>query len=102
MLIAFAPPRPLSFLTPALVGGASMAYFSLTNTLILLIVPNAVRGRVLSVYMLDRGVMPSGGMLAGGLTALWGAPVALGLLGAAGLGFTAVAYALFPNVRRLE
>jgi predicted MFS family arabinose efflux permease len=93
---------PLALLMLALVSGASMAYTSLTNTLILLIVPNTYRGRVMSVYMLDRGVMPLGGMVAGALAALWGAPAALALLGAAALLFTVVAYFAFPTLRRLE
>ncbi|MBI4497913.1 MAG: MFS transporter [Chloroflexi bacterium] len=102
MGFAFAPWLPLSYLMLVLVTGASMAYLALTNTLLFLIVPNEFRGRVMSVYMLDRGLMPLGSLLAGGLAALWSAPVALGLMGAVGLAFTAAVAILFPSVRRLE
>lgn len=99
---AFSPWLSLSYLTLTVVSGASMAYLALTNTLLFAIIPTEFRGRVMSVYMLDRGFMPLGSMVAGGLTALWGAPMALGLMATLGLAFTAAAYVMFPNVRRLD
>ena len=103
-LIGFAlsPWLPLSYLMLIAVAGASMAYMTLSNTLVGIIVPNEFRGRVMSVYMLDRGLMPLGSMFAGTVAALWSAPAALALLGALGLAVTAAFYVLFPNVRRLE
>ena len=35
-------------------------YMATTNTMIQLIVPDHLRGRVMSLYMLDRGLMPIG------------------------------------------
>jgi MFS family permease len=104
LLIAFAysPWLPLSYATLVLVSGASMAYISLTNTLLNLIVPNEFRGRVMAVFMLDRGMMPVGSMIAGGLAAALGAPAALALMGAASLGFVGLAFVVFPSVRKLD
>ena len=104
LLIAFAlsPWIPLSYVLLVLLSGASMAYISLTNTMINLIVPNEFRGRVMAVFMLDRGMMPVGSMIAGGIAALAGAPIALAVMGAASLAFTAAAYVVFPSVKKLD
>lgn len=99
---AFSPFMSLSYAMLIVVSGASMAYLALTNTMLNMIVPNEFRGRVMSVYMLDRGLMPLGSMLAGGMAGMWGAPVALGVMGAGALIFAAFAYVSFPNVRNLE
>jgi MFS family permease len=103
-LIGFAlsPWLPFSYLMLVIVSGTSMAYMTLSNTMVNMIVPNEFRGRVMSVYMLDRGLMPLGSLAAGMLAALWGAPVALAVMGGLGLAATAAFGALFPNVRRLE
>ncbi|MFN8558887.1 MAG: MFS transporter [Dehalococcoidia bacterium] len=103
-LIAFAASRsmPISYTMLILVSAASMAHLALTNTLINLIVPNQFRGRVMSVYMLDRGLQPLGSLLAGGIAAVWGAQWSLGFMGALGLVLALGAIAVFPNVRRIE
>jgi MFS family permease len=104
VLVAFAlsPWLALSYLTLILLSGASMAYMALSNTMISLIVPNEFRGRVMSVYMLDRGLMPLGSLGAGLMAAAWGAPAALAVMGATGFVFTAILFAHFANVRRLD
>jgi MFS family permease len=103
-LIGFAlsPWLPLSYLALIAVSGSSMAYMALSNTLVNLIVPDAFRGRVMSVYMLDRGLMPLGSLFAGVVAAVWGAPAALVLMGVAGLICSAAFLGPFANVRRLE
>ena len=104
MLIGFAlaPVRPLSYVFLILVSGATMAYMALSNTLVNMIVPNELRGRVMSVYMLDRGLMPLGSLAAGLMAAAWGAPLALAAMGAAGVFVSGLFFLVFPNVRRLE
>ncbi|MCX6022947.1 MAG: MFS transporter [Chloroflexi bacterium] len=99
---AFSPYMSLSYAMLIVVSGASMAYLALTNTMLNLIVPNQFRGRVMSVYMLDRGLMPLGSMFAGGMAGLWGAPAALGVMGVGALIFAGIAYVSFPNVRNLD
>lgn len=65
------------------VGGASTLMMSLANTLLQGIVPDAMRGRVMSVYtLIAGGLMPLGSMLLGSLGEVIGVPFAVGLGGA--------------------
>ncbi len=52
---------------------------TLNQTLIQLLVPNELRGRVLGLYTLDRGFKPLGGFLMGAGASLFGAPLALSI-----------------------
>jgi MFS family permease len=85
-LIAFAWSRSLWVAVPMmlLTGYAYMVEMAATNTLIQMMVPDAFRGRVMSIYtMMFLGMAPLGGLLAGGLAHRLGAPftVALGGFG---------------------
>ena len=78
--IAFAltPFYILSFPLLAGVGFAQIVMTATANTTIQTVTPNALRGRVISVYLLVySGGMPLGNLLAGGLTTLFGAPIAV-------------------------
>ncbi|MFH1485666.1 MAG: MFS transporter, partial [Chloroflexota bacterium] len=92
----------LSLAALVIVGSTSAAYITMTNTLLLTLSPSHLHGRVMSIYMMDRGLVPLGSVLAGALAAQWSAPLAVGLMG----GFCALlalATALAsPQVRRLE
>lgn len=82
--IAFAlsPFYLLSFPLLAGVGFAQVVMIATANTTIQTVTPNALRGRVISVFLLVyAGGMPLGNLLAGGLTTLFGAPTAF-LIGA--------------------
>lgn len=60
------------------VGGTMIAYMSATNTTIQSIVPDALRGRVMSLYILAFfGVAPLGGLLMGSLASAFGAQAAV-------------------------
>ncbi|MCL0043912.1 MFS transporter [Dehalococcoidia bacterium] len=67
----------------AMVGlGASQTFFMTTgNALILNQTPAELQGRVMSVYHLDRALIPLGTAAVGGLTDLIGAPVVLVTMG---------------------
>jgi len=85
-LIAFSFSRSLYLTLPLLLlaGFTYMVEMAATNTLIQMMVPNAFRGRVMSIYaMMFLGMAPLGGLLAGVLAHRLGAPhtVALGGLG---------------------
>ncbi len=77
--IAFAL-SPFYFLSFPLLVGVGFAQVVMTataNTTIQTVTPNYLRGRVISVYLLVySGGMPLGNLLAGGLTTLFGAPIA--------------------------
>ena len=69
---------PLSMLALAVLGGCQVAYYATTNTLIQMLVPGRLRGRVLSLYILTSwGAIPLGNLLAGAVAERYGAPVAL-------------------------
>jgi MFS family permease len=82
------------------VGGAMMVQMASSNTLIQSMVPDALRGRVMSVYsMMFMGMGPLGSLLAGSVAQRTGAPIAV----AAGGVLTIVAAVIFflrlPNLR---
>ncbi|MFC1932258.1 MFS transporter [Chloroflexota bacterium] len=72
---------PLSLVIMAFVGFASTGSMVLINTGLLEIAPPEMRGRVMSVYMLDRGLMPLGTMIVGPLADVIGAPPTLLIMG---------------------
>ena len=59
----------------------SMAYDTTMGALIQLLVHNAVRGRVMGLYVLTFGFTSLGGFLAGGIATILSAPVAIGFGG---------------------
>jgi MFS family permease len=85
LIIAFAMSRVLwlSELLLFLTGVALMVVFSTVTSLVQLIAPNEMRGRVMSIYMLAfRGGMPLGSLVSGYLATLIDAPLVIALNGA--------------------
>jgi MFS family permease len=85
LIIAFAMSRVLwlSELLLFLTGAALMVVFSTVTSLVQLIAPNEMRGRVMSIYMLAfRGGMPLGSLVSGYLATLIDAPLVIALNGA--------------------
>jgi len=72
------------------------------STLLMVLVPDEVRGRVMSIHMMTMNITPLGQMLAGGLASFLGAPaaVAFGCSVAGFLHFAALVWV--PTIRRLE
>jgi MFS family permease len=65
-----------------LTGVALMIVFSTVTSLIQLIAPNEMRGRVMSIYMVAfRGGMPLGSLVSGYLATFIGAPAVLSING---------------------
>jgi MFS family permease len=84
LIIGFAMSRVLwlSDLLLFLTGAALMIVFSTVTSLIQLIAPNEMRGRVMSIYMLAfRGGMPLGSLVSGYLATYIGAPWVIGING---------------------
>lgn len=65
----------------ALAGASLMAYDATMGTLLQLLSPDNVRGRVLGLYGLTFGFTPLGGFLSGTIATLASAPVGIGLGG---------------------
>jgi MFS family permease len=85
LIVGFAFSRVmwLSELLLFLLGVALMVVFSTVTSLIQLIAPNEMRGRVMSIYMVAfRGGTPLGSLVSGYLATLVGAPMVIGINGA--------------------
>ena len=85
LIIGFAVSRTL-WLSDILLfctGAALMVVFSTVTSLVQLIAPNEMRGRVMSIYMLAfRGGMPLGSLISGWFATFIGAPMVIGINGA--------------------
>ena len=63
-------------------GAALMMVFSTVTSLVQLIAPNEMRGRVMSIYMVAfRGGMPLGSLAGGYFATIIGAPAVIGING---------------------
>jgi MFS family permease len=103
LIVAFALSRTLwlSDILLFLTGAALMVVFSTITSLVQLIAPNEMRGRVMSIYMLAfRGGMPLGSFVSGWLATSLGAPLVIGINGA--LLVVVAAYFLIRNHGVLE
>ena len=79
-----------------------MFFLASTATILQLLVPDELRGRVMSLYMLDRGFMPIGALFAGTAAHFIGAPSTVAVMGV-----IVIVLALFvawrvPTIRSLE
>ena len=83
MLILFSLSRSfwLSFGLLIIIGAVQMTYMTTNQTLLQLIIPDELRGRVMGIYMLNQGLLPFGALFAGGLSDLIGAPLAVTTMG---------------------
>jgi MFS family permease len=93
---------PLALISLVLIGIFQMLFLASTNTILQMIVPDELRGRVMSLYMLDRGFMPAGALFAGVTAHFIGAPWTVATMGA-----IVIVLALFvawrvPAIRSLE
>jgi MFS family permease len=104
-LVVFAVSRwlPLSLVALAILGGAQVAYYATTNTLIQVLVPARLRGRVMSLYILTSlGVIPFGNLLAGLVAQQFGPTAALAGGGFLTLLVLGVVVVMFPDLRRVR
>lgn len=92
---------PLALLSLVAVGGCQVFYMATTNTMLQVIVPDHLRGRVMSIYALDRGLMPVGAFMAGVSAHLVGAPATVGGMGLLVILLALLVAWLAPVVRRL-
>ena len=79
LMMVFAQTRvtSLSLATLVFLGAAHMLYMTTNNTLLQTITPDQFRGRVMGIYMLNFGMRPLGGLIAGALAHAYGSPVAI-------------------------
>lgn len=92
----------LAILVLIVVGAFQILFMATTNTMLQLIVPDELRGRVMSLYMLDRGLMPAGALLAGVTAHFVGAPATVSMMGAIVIVLALVVAWRVPLIRVLE
>ena len=102
-LILFARMRtlPLSLLSLVGVGGCQILFMTTTNSVLHMTVPAELRGRVMSIYMLDRGMTPAGAFLAGVSAHFIGAPNTVLGMGVIVLALAGAMVLCFPNLRKV-
>lgn len=84
------------------VGGFQVLFMATANTMLQLAVPDGLRGRVLSIYNLDRGLMPAGALMAGVTAHFVGAPVTVGIMGLVVIVLALVVAWSVPLLREFE
>jgi predicted MFS family arabinose efflux permease len=63
------------------VGFSQMLVLAINLTMLQLIAPDALRGRVMSIYMMDRGLAPAGALFAGAAAQLVGPQITVTIMG---------------------
>ena len=100
-LFSWSTSFPLAIIALVGEGAFQIFYMATTNTMLQVIVPDHLRGRVMSIYALDRGLMPVGSLLAGVSAHYIGAPATVSLMGATVIVLALTLAWLAPVVRRL-
>jgi MFS family permease len=85
-----------------LAGAGNTAYNSTNNSLLQMNVPDAYRGRVLSLLFINRGMVPLGTALTGLLAETFGAPFALGSMSAMLIVLAVAATILRPHAAETQ
>jgi MFS transporter, DHA1 family, staphyloferrin A biosynthesis exporter len=83
------------------VGAASTSYRAVNQTMLQLHTEDEFRGRVMSIYLLDRGLAPLGSLLAGGLATAFNARDAVAIMGALTIAFAFLIAFRVPQLRDL-
>ncbi len=102
VLFALSRTPALSYALLFLAGMAQLVVFSLANSLVQLVVPNEMRGRVMSIYMVAfRGGMPLGSLTAGYFANVFSAPAVLMVNGVLMVGVGAYVLATYRKLREI-
>jgi len=92
---------PLALVVLVGVGACQIMFMATTNTLLQMLTPDALRGRVMSLYMLDRGLMPAGALMAGVTAHVIGAPATVAIMGAVVIVLALLISWLVPRMRQI-
>jgi MFS family permease len=93
---------PVALLVLTAMGACHLTYLAAASTILQTLVPDALRGRVTSLYMFDRGLAPIGALLAGLSTELVGAPTTLAMMGGVVIVLAAIVSWRVPRLRSLR
>ena len=72
------------------------------NTLVQSTIPDALRGRVMSIYHLDHGITPLASMALGLIAEFWDANLVVLGVGLVSLALAMYAFLSFQDIRRME
>lgn len=89
----------VALLSLVVMGGAQIMFHATVMTILQMVTPDALRSRVMSIYMLDAGLSPLGALAAGVSTEFVGAPLTFLVLGTLLVGFCGVIWVAFPAFR---
>jgi MFS family permease len=103
-IILFAQMRslPMAMLALFFMGACQMSYMTTANTVVQVVVPDQLRGRVMSIWMLDQGLGPIGALFAGISTELIGAPYTATWMGAVVILLALGVAWRVPRIRQIE
>jgi len=102
VLFSQSPVLQMAMAFTFMAGLSNSGYTSQNQTMIQLNTPQELRGRVLGVYLLNRGIMPLGSLLAGALAQYLGGRMAVTIMGASCCALV-IGVALFaPDLWRLN
>jgi MFS family permease len=94
---------PLSLMVLVGVGWGSMLIYNMANSLVQSIVPDSLRGRVISIYSLGFfGMFPLGALLTGAVAEAMGEPNAVALGASVMIIFACFLWLRMPELRGLE
>jgi MFS family permease len=104
MLILFSRANLVSLAALTLIGAGALqtSFMSLNNAFVLSRTPPELHGRVMSLFSLDRGLIPLGGALAGLLAEELGPQDGLLIMAVICLGCTLALALLVPSLRRIS
>ena len=103
-LLGFASAREImaSSICAFCIGVSVVTYQTQNQTLLQLLAPRHIRGRVMSIFLLNRGLVPLGTLLAGVLAEHLGGPLALQIMSLAVLGVVIMVVLLTPRFLKLQ
>lgn len=101
-LFALSPWFSLALALMAGIGFVSMTFMTVNNTAIQMVIPDEVRGRVMSVMMMTFGLMPLGAVPAGIAAESIGAPPVVAIAAVLFIISTLSIFAAVPSLRRLD
>jgi predicted MFS family arabinose efflux permease len=100
--LALSPWFSLALVLMMAIGFASMVFATVNNTAIQMVIPDDVRGRVMSVMMMTFGLMPLGAVPAGIAAQSLGAPPVVAVCALLFLVTTAGFFVVVPSLRTLD
>jgi MFS family permease len=102
MAFAFLTWPSLALLCLVLVGFAQILVFNLANASVQSLTPDALRGRVMSVYsLIFFGAMPLGSLFIGGMAEKFGEPPTVLVSGLIVLAYSIFIYLAVPKIRKI-